>query len=163
MPNSSEATWLAENVDSPQPNWTGAPSLFAPTISSIATNLFSWGNIQFELQPFNIHEYDHETASDWAQKQIAGAPVYREWVGENDEIISFRGRVFPYRIGGMGKLPVCKVSPTCLCVAMVSSWDGLSARSLFALTPICRLRVLANRLRLRLRLRAYLRQGCPDT
>lgn len=125
MPNSSEATWLAENVDSPQPNWTGAPSLFAPTISSIATNLFSWGNIQFELQPFNIHEYDHETASDWAQKQIAGAPVYREWVGENDEIISFRGRVFPYRIGGMGQLEMWEAARLQGFANMLVRGDGI--------------------------------------
>jgi phage protein U len=96
MPNSSQSGKVTGS--------SGMPSLFNPTINSLNTRLFAWGLNHFELQPFNVHEYDHETASDWAHKEIAGAPVYREWVGENDEIFSFRGRVFPYRIGGMGSL-----------------------------------------------------------
>ena len=84
---------------------TGAPSLFNPTVSSLNIYLFMWGpSIQFEVQPLNIHEYDHETETDWAHKEIAGAAIYREWVGENDEVVAVRGRVFPYRIGGMSAL-----------------------------------------------------------
>jgi hypothetical protein len=42
--------------------------------------------------------------SFWAQKEIAGAAIYREWVGENDEVLHMRGRLFPYRLGGLAAL-----------------------------------------------------------
>lgn len=62
------------------PNWT----------------LMTWGSISFQVFPLNYDEMNHNTASDWARKEIAGAAVYREWVGENDEEIQLRGKVFPY-------------------------------------------------------------------
>jgi hypothetical protein len=90
----------------PQPDWGDIPpSLFAPIIFNNAYhNLYSWGTIQFVVQPLNLHEADHETSTDWAHKEIAGAAIYREWVGENDETLYVRGRVFPYRIGGFDDL-----------------------------------------------------------
>jgi phage protein U len=66
--------------------------------------LMMWADIQFSVQPLNYHEMDHETATDWAHKEIAGAAIYREWVGENDEMIHLRGNLFPYRIGGMAQI-----------------------------------------------------------
>ena len=66
--------------------------------------LMQWGDIQFQVQPFNYHEMDHETASDFAHKEIAAAAIYREWVGENDELLHVRGKLFPYRIGGMAEI-----------------------------------------------------------
>lgn len=66
--------------------------------------LYQWGVLQFEVMPLNLHEADHETATDWAHKEIAGAAIYREWVGENDETLTVRGRLFPYRIGGMSNI-----------------------------------------------------------
>ena len=57
--------------------------------------LFQWGALQFDITPFNVHEADQMTATDWARKEIAGAAIYREWVGEGDEEITLRGRVFP--------------------------------------------------------------------
>lgn len=78
------------------------PSLFAPTTSGPpAAVLMQWGPIQFNVWPLNFHEMDHETGTDWAHKEIAGAAIYREWVGENDETRNIRGRIYPYRIGGM--------------------------------------------------------------
>lgn len=68
--------------------------------------LYSWGMLQFEVHPLNVHEVDHSTATDWAKKEIAGAAIYREWVGENDEELFFRGRLFPYRIGGLEGIEV---------------------------------------------------------
>jgi phage protein U len=66
--------------------------------------LYMWGTLAFEVWPLNVHEIDHETDTDWAQKEIAGSAIFREWVGENDENLYFRGKIFPYRIGGMGAL-----------------------------------------------------------
>lgn len=66
--------------------------------------LYSWGTIQFEVSPLNVHESDHVTGTDWARKEIAGAGVYREWVGEGDEEIVLRGRIFPQKLGGLSEL-----------------------------------------------------------
>lgn len=68
--------------------------------------LYQWSALQFQVYPLNVHEVEHATATDWARKEIAGAAIYREWVGENDEELYFRGRVFPYRIGGLAELDV---------------------------------------------------------
>jgi len=64
--------------------------------------LASWGPLQFEVYPLNYHEMDHMTQSDWAKKEIAGSPYYREWVGEGDEELYIRGRIFPYSLRGKG-------------------------------------------------------------
>lgn len=57
--------------------------------------LYTWGAIPFETYPLNIHETQHVTETDWARKEIVGAAIHHEWVGENEEEIHFRGRVFP--------------------------------------------------------------------
>jgi uncharacterized protein len=66
--------------------------------------LFQWGPLQFKVQPFNVNEVDHETSAEWAKKEIVGAALYREWVGEGDEQFHFRGNLFPYRLGGVWNL-----------------------------------------------------------
>ena len=58
--------------------------------------LFQWGPIQFQVFPLNVNQYSHASGSDWAKKEIAGAAMYREWVGEQDEMITMKGRVFPH-------------------------------------------------------------------
>lgn len=55
-----------------------------------------WSVFQFRVFPVNIDSTDHNTASDWARKEILGAAVFREWVGENDEEMHLRGKLFPY-------------------------------------------------------------------
>lgn len=63
--------------------------------------LMQWANFQWQVWPVNIEEYDHTTASDWARKEVLGAGVYREWVGENDEELHLRGKLFPYYFASM--------------------------------------------------------------
>jgi phage protein U len=58
--------------------------------------LFQWGPIQFQVFPMNVDHFTHHTAADWAKKEIAGAAMYREWVGEGDEQIMLKGKVFPH-------------------------------------------------------------------
>lgn len=58
--------------------------------------LYTFGAIQFEAYPLNVHEVNHNTQTDWARKEIAGAANYREWVGEGDEELHLKGRVFPH-------------------------------------------------------------------
>lgn len=57
--------------------------------------LYTWF-IPFQVYPVNVHEMNHNTATDWSRKEIAGAAIYREWVGENDEEIVLHGRLFPH-------------------------------------------------------------------
>lgn len=100
MPNRADGrpSWLATRSDGT--GWS------APTVNddSDISTLYTWGAVAFKIFPLNIHEVDHETATDWAHKEIAGAAIYREWVGENDETLYLRGKIFPYRIGGMSEL-----------------------------------------------------------
>jgi len=58
--------------------------------------LFQWGPIQFQVFPLNVSDMSHASAADWAKKEIAGAAMYREWVGEGDEQITLKGKVFPH-------------------------------------------------------------------
>lgn len=58
--------------------------------------LYQWGLIQFRIWPLSLTGVQHNTATDWSRKDIAGAAVYREWVGENDEEITFTGATFPH-------------------------------------------------------------------
>ena len=78
--------------------------LSLPATTAGNSLLYQWGLLQFQIFPLNVHELDHETSTDWAHKEIAGAAIYREWVGENDEQLYLRGRLFPYRIGGMAEI-----------------------------------------------------------
>lgn len=66
----------------------------------------TWGPLQFAVQPLNYNEVDHTTEAEFARKDVAGAPPPREWVGEGDEEIYLRGKVFPMRIGGLNELEV---------------------------------------------------------
>jgi phage protein U len=68
------------------------------------TTLMQWGAIQFQVWPLNIHAYDHFTGSDFAKKEVMESIVQREWVGERDEEIAVRGRIFPMAIGGFANL-----------------------------------------------------------
>lgn len=81
-------------------------NLYAPTIvNGTMRFLYQWGpSVQFIVQPLNLHEADHDTGTDWAQKEVVGSMIFREWVGENDEQLFIRGRVFPYRLGGFDQL-----------------------------------------------------------
>jgi len=63
--------------------------------------LFQWGPIQFQVFPFNVDNYSHHTGADWAKKEIAGAAMHREWVGEADENITLKGKIFPHYFASM--------------------------------------------------------------
>ena len=65
--------------------------------------LFQWGPIQFQVFPLSVSDMSHATGSDWAKKEIAGAAMYREWVGESDEQITLKGKVFPHFFARMSR------------------------------------------------------------
>lgn len=105
----SVADWNAGFAAVQQTDWR-YPSLNmratgpTPLVPQGEPVLMAWGPIHFTVVSFNTHQWEHESETDWAKKPIAGAAIYREWVGENDEIIVVRGRLFPYRLGGLPTL-----------------------------------------------------------
>lgn len=104
---------------------TQSASLHAPTNTPGNQTLYQWGPaIQFQVWPLNVHELDHETQTQWAQKAIAGAATYREWTGENDELRHFRGKIFPYRIGGMTELDLFEAYRRAGAAQMLVRGDG---------------------------------------
>jgi phage protein U len=58
--------------------------------------IFQWGPVQFQVYPLGVNEMSHHTTADWSKKEIAGAAMYREWVGEGDETLTLKGKVFPH-------------------------------------------------------------------
>ena len=64
-------------------------------------SLYQFGAIQFQVAPVNISELSRETGSDFAAKDVMGAPRPREYVGEADERLTFSGTLFPQKFGGL--------------------------------------------------------------
>jgi hypothetical protein len=101
------------------------PSLYKqPYDGNLNSILYQWGPLQWTVQPFNTNAVDHESSTDWAHKEIAGAAIYREWVGENDEILYMRGLLFPYRVGGFMELYVLEGMRRQGIVSMMVRGDG---------------------------------------
>jgi phage protein U len=65
------------------------------------TTLYQLGAIQFQVAPVNVSEVSRETGSDFAAKDVMGAPRPREFVGEADERLTFAGTMFPQKFGGL--------------------------------------------------------------
>jgi phage protein U len=65
------------------------------------STLYQLGAIQFQVAPVNISEVSRETGSDFAAKDVMGAPRPREFVGEADERLTFAGTLFPQMFGGL--------------------------------------------------------------
>jgi uncharacterized protein len=113
--------------DLPVASWRkNRQSLYAPTTDSGINNvLYQWGMIQFIVVGLNTHELDHDTETDWAQKEIVRAAIYREWTGENDETLYVRGRVFPYRILGLTQLEAFELQRRGGIINQLIRGDGL--------------------------------------
>jgi phage protein U len=58
------------------------------------------GSVTFEVWPVNIHETDRQAAADHVAKDVLGTLRPREFVGEGDDQITLRGRLFPETFGG---------------------------------------------------------------
>ena len=102
------------------------PRLYAPTTDSGVNNvLYQWGAIQFIVVGLNTHELDHDTETDWAEKEIVRAAIYHEWTGENNETLYVRGRVFPYRIQGLTQLEAFELQRRSGIINQLIRGDGL--------------------------------------
>lgn len=63
--------------------------------------LYQLGGVQFSVHPLNTHEVDRQAGADFAAKDVIGALRPREAVGEGDNTITLRGRLFPQKFGGL--------------------------------------------------------------
>lgn len=62
------------------------------------------GRVVFEVAPFNVHEVERTTRTDFAETGVLGAPPPLKYVGEGPEELTLRGRLFPQQLGGLGEL-----------------------------------------------------------
>jgi hypothetical protein len=63
--------------------------------------LYMLGSVAWETAPLNVDEVGHQTGADFAEKPILGrAPSY-EFMGVTAEEITFKGKLFPRKLGGL--------------------------------------------------------------
>ena len=86
--------------------------------------LFQIGLLQVEVVPFNFDEVSVTTGADFAAKAIVGGPKPREFTGEADTELSFRGKIFPQRLGGLDELDLCETLSKSGDPQMVVRGDG---------------------------------------
>jgi phage protein U len=66
--------------------------------------LYQVGTVQFEVLPFNTHDVSGDSSTDYADKDVVGARRPAEHVGEGEENLSLKGKIFPHAIGGLSSL-----------------------------------------------------------
>ena len=66
--------------------------------------LYALGPLVFDVAPLNVHEADRSAEADFANKDLMGRRKGHEFVGEGDERINMRGRLFPEKLGGLAGL-----------------------------------------------------------
>jgi phage protein U len=66
--------------------------------------LYSLGPLVFEVAPFNTHEVKRTASADFAAKDLLGRRKSHEFVGDGDEKIELRGKLFPQKLGGLDGL-----------------------------------------------------------
>jgi len=68
--------------------------------------LLQVGLLQFDIAPMNAHEITRDTATDYAKKDVVGRRRIFEHVGEGDETLTVKGKLFPFKTGGLGAVQV---------------------------------------------------------
>lgn len=66
--------------------------------------LMQVGPLQFDIAPLNAHQTTREAKTDYAKKDVIGRRKIYEYVGEGDESFVVEGRLFPFKLGGLGAL-----------------------------------------------------------
>ena len=86
--------------------------------------LYQVGPLQFDIAPANLHEVNRWSATDYAKKPVVGRRQPHEYVGEGDDRLVLRGRLFPYKTGGLGCLEVANSIRASHAAQMVCRGDG---------------------------------------
>lgn len=66
--------------------------------------LYQLGLLTLDVVPFNTHEVDRVAGADHAAKDVVGTMRPREFMGEGEETVTLKGRLFPEKFGGLGGL-----------------------------------------------------------
>ena len=70
----------------------------------MAAMLLQIGPLQFTIDPFNAHEISRAAKTEFAKKDVINRSKIYEHTGEGDDSYVVRGRLFPYKMGGLGVL-----------------------------------------------------------
>jgi phage protein U len=68
--------------------------------------LYLLGALRIEVAPFNVHETDERSESDFVVKPVVGTAAPLEYVGPGTSEITLNGRLFPEALGGRSGLAV---------------------------------------------------------
>jgi phage protein U len=66
--------------------------------------LYALGPLDFEIAPFNTHQFGREHAADFAPKDLLGSRRGHEFVGDGEEIVKMAVKLFPHKLGGLDSL-----------------------------------------------------------
>ena len=66
------------------------------------------GYLVFEVSPFNTHQVERTSQTDFAEKPILGAPPRLELMGEGVETVTMSCRLFPEALGGLDELELLR-------------------------------------------------------
>jgi phage protein U len=91
----------------------------------MAGMLLQVGPIQFEIDPLNAHAIDRAAQTMFAKKDVIGRGPQYEHTGEGEDRIVIRGRVFPYKLGGLGAIALAHTIRTQGSAQPVTRGDGL--------------------------------------
>ena len=88
--------------------------------------LMQVGPLQFDVAPMNVHEVKHDAATEFAKKEVVGRRKIYEAVGEGDEKLVLKGKLFPFKIGGLGALQLLHNLRQSACAQYVVRGDGVA-------------------------------------
>jgi uncharacterized protein len=86
--------------------------------------LLQIGALQFALAPLNAHEIDRQAKADYVDKKIISRPPVYEYMGDGEDTITVRGRLFPFKTGGLGAVELAYTIMESGAPQMVVRGDG---------------------------------------
>jgi phage protein U len=87
--------------------------------------LLSVGPVAFDLV-VNVHEFSRDDVEDFARKDVIGARKPYEHVGPGDDVLTYRGRLLPEKLGGAGAIEALRAIKAAGAPQMVVRGDGMA-------------------------------------
>jgi uncharacterized protein len=66
--------------------------------------LLQVGPLMFTIDPLNAHAIERAASTDFAKKSVIGRRKIYEHTGEGDDRYTVHGRLYPFKLGGLGAL-----------------------------------------------------------
>jgi phage protein U len=86
--------------------------------------LLQVGPLQFTIDPLNAHAIERSASTEFAKKDVIGRRKIYEHTGEGDDRYTVHGRLFPYKLGGLGALALAHTVREQASPQMVVRGDG---------------------------------------